>query len=346
MTTGLPGDVTPPPIRNPRLLTFRSGGWVLLLAGVLAGAVALWRIPIILNQLDHRATGDGRHVESYRFDLTNLSVSSELLAAAGFAKNGVPALDHLKRLTVNEAAEFHQTLRKDHRHKFVVDSDPVIGVQIDGVAAAYPTRILAWHMVVNDTIGQTPVLITFDPLCDSSVVFRRAVGGAPRTFGVSGLVLNGNLVFYDRRDAAAQESLWSQLQFKAISGPAVGTALEIIPIVVTSWGEWRAAHPETTIMPLLVERVRVYRQSYQQYYGDDEPPRQFPITPLPAHRPPAFKSPVDAIRSEDGGWRHKFIPNHGATTGPPTPVDARAFWFAWHAHHPDSVESQASQPPP
>ncbi|KAB1188271.1 MULTISPECIES: DUF3179 domain-containing protein [Haloferax] len=122
--------------------------------------------------------------------------------------------------------------------------DLVVGVELDGIARAYPLRILSWHEVVNDRFGDRPVLVTYCPLCQSGMVATRRVGGEEATFGVSGVLWNENLVMYD----TATESLWSQLLATAIRGPATETQLELLPSTVTTWGEWREAVSETTVL--------------------------------------------------------------------------------------------------
>ena len=121
--------------------------------------------------------------------------------------------------------------------------DPVIGVERDGVARAYPLRILNWHEVVNDDLGD-PLLVTYCPLCGSGVVARREVEGVPTVFGVSGLLFRSNLVLYDRRT----ESLWSQLAATAIRGPMTGTELDQRPSTLTTWREWRRTHPDSPVL--------------------------------------------------------------------------------------------------
>jgi hypothetical protein len=123
------------------------------------------------------------------------------------------------------------------------DDDPVIGVERDGDARAYPLKLLAWHEVVNDDLGG-PILVTYCPLCGSGIVAERRVDGEPTTFGVSGLLWRDNLVMYDTRT----ESLWSQLSATAIRGPKTGTELTLQPSTFTSLGRWRAEHPDTTVL--------------------------------------------------------------------------------------------------
>lgn len=67
--------------------------------------------------------------------------------------------------------------------------------------------------------------------------------GAPQklTFGTTGRLVNSNLLMYDVETC----SEWPQLLGTAISGPLKGTRLDTVPLVWTTWGHWRAAHPDT-----------------------------------------------------------------------------------------------------
>jgi hypothetical protein len=288
---------------SPReLLRWGSGGWVVWAAGLMCLAIVAWRGSVIVSQLDRRAVGDGENPASYGFDLSNLTVDGRTLVAGGYCKDGIPALTRPERLTVAEAAEFHRWLREEHRHKFIIPDDPVIGVVINGEAMAYPTRLLAWHQVVNDEVGGEPILVTYDPLCDSSAVFSRRVGDETPEFGVSGLLLDSNLIFYDRRPEHVGESLWSQLQFGAIAGPKAGTPLELLPFTVMSWVDWTRKYPQTRVMKLDVNRIRVYRNTFAEYLGSDQ--LRFPVdSPLP-DRALRAKAPMWALRDPTGVWRH------------------------------------------
>lgn len=123
-------------------------------------------------------------------------------------------------------------------------NDLVIGVEVDGTARAYPLRILNVHEVVNDRIAGEPVAVTYCPLCRSGLVFSRRVGGSTLTFGVSGKLLDANLVLYDRQT----DTYWSQLSGEAVVGPLVPRELEIRPSTITTWEKWKRAHPETAVL--------------------------------------------------------------------------------------------------
>lgn len=162
--------------------------------------------------------------------------------------------------------------------------EQVIGVEVGGEARAYPLAILNWHEIVNDvfeprsTASQTesdaefggPLLVTYCPLCGSGVVADREVAGEVRTFGVSGLLWQSDLVMYDVESG----SLWSQLLATAIRGPLTGTELSLRPSTLTTWGEWRRAHPNTEVLlpPPESDTIRGYQsRDYERnpYVGYD-----------------------------------------------------------------------------
>ncbi|WP_433623937.1 DUF3179 domain-containing protein [Halomicrococcus sp. NG-SE-24] len=136
----------------------------------------------------------------------------------------------------NEFGEYAATPR-------LADGDRVVGVERDGRARAYPLRVLVWHEVVNDAFGG-PLLVTYCPLCGSSLVAKRLVRGEETVFGVSGQLWWSNLVLYDR----ATDSLWSQLAATAIRGPVTGDWLTLVPSTLTTWADWRDRHPDTEVL--------------------------------------------------------------------------------------------------
>lgn len=82
------------------------------------------------------------------FNLENTIVPREEILSGGPPKDGIPAI--LKPQFVGPQSA-----------DFLLDEDQVIGVEIGGIARAYPIRILNWHEVVNDTIDNTSLVVTF-----------------------------------------------------------------------------------------------------------------------------------------------------------------------------------------
>ena len=44
---------------------------------------------------------------------------------------------------------------------FVADTDIVMAVESNGEAAAYPVRQMAYHHLVQDVVGGTPIVATY-----------------------------------------------------------------------------------------------------------------------------------------------------------------------------------------
>ena len=61
-------------------------------------------------------------------------------------------------------------------------------------------------------------------------MYDRTVNNKELTFGVSGLLHESNVLFYDHQT----ESLWSQLKEEAVTGPLTGTHLKALPSVTTT----------------------------------------------------------------------------------------------------------------
>ena len=268
----------------------RRGGWIVAAALALATAAFAFYAAGLVRHRAH-PVGDGRRVATYGFPLVPCLVPREELVASGMPKDGFSALvdPPLWTAAQADAATFGHG-------KFLVPGDRVVGLRLGGAARAYPLRVLVWHEVVNDTLGGAPVAVTYDPLCDSAVAFRREVRGERLTFGVSGLLFDSNLLMYDRRAGGAPESLWSQLQFRAVAGPAAAarTALEVLPISVETWADWRREHPDTTVPapdPRMAEKYA--SDPYTTYAGSDE--LRFPVRPLPSPAAYPLKSPLVAI---------------------------------------------------
>jgi hypothetical protein len=129
-------------------------------------------------------------------------------------------------------------------------TDPVLGLDVQGDARAYPTQLLALHEVVDDTVGGRPVAISWCPLCVSGLVFDRRVAGRTLTFAASGFLLHSNLVLYDRQT----RSLWSQVGAAGLTGPERGTRLRLLSAREESWRAWRAEHPRTRVLSIRHDR--------------------------------------------------------------------------------------------
>ena len=105
------------------------------------------------------------------------------------------------------------------------DNEPVLALEIDGDARAYPVQIMTWHEIVNDTVGGVPVAVSYCPLCNSAVAYDRRLDDRVLDFGTSGLLCNSALVMYDRQT----ETLWSHFTGEGIIGELTGEDLDTLP---------------------------------------------------------------------------------------------------------------------
>ncbi len=330
---------------RPRLLDWRSGGGLLLASGLLVLAAVGWRVIPLLQQQGHAVGGE--NAADYEFDLTAALIPSDRIVPSGLPRDGIPTLDAPATMSVAEVDAFNQ----EHRGKYLVSSDRVIGITIGGEARAYPIRVMNWHEIVNDTIGGVPIAVTFSPLCDSVVVFDRRVDGEIIEFGVSGLLFNSNLLMHDRAG-----SLWSQLQGRAIAGPAAvaGRRLMVLPASLTRWDHWIDRHPDTAVVrpdPLRFERYR--RNPYGSYLATGK--LRFPVDPLPPDDSRELMSPILVVqgaapvqldRPDELERLQRSAASHSITVvaAEPTPSILVAAdspgtvysrWFAWYAQNSD-----------
>lgn len=298
MRTSPPAAARRPDRRSIRL-DFRSGGWVLLLAAGLVLGIILWQVVWFVIPGGGGALGNGRDVSSYGFDLEDCLVPRARLVAAGFAKDGLRALVDPPFINAGE-----MDAQRLGRGSFLTSADRVIGVEMDGAARCYPLRILIWHEVVNDTFAGVPIVVTYNPLCESAFVHERRVAGQSLTFGVSGLLYNSNLLFYDRQENPRRESLWSQMQGRAVSGPAARAGATLTPVrfALTTWAAWRALHPDTEVLRPDPALKKVYRREAYSTYSAS-PRLQFPVEPLPPVPASRYKSSCIGLRVAGGEWR-------------------------------------------
>ncbi len=111
--------------------------------------------------------------------------------------------------------------------------EPGALVQFDGDVRFYPLSILTRHEIVNDRFGDTPVVVTYCPLCNTAISFDARVDGQELRFGVSGLLRNSDLVMWDE----ATTSLWQQITGEAVVGDFAGTQLDLIPTSIVAYGD-------------------------------------------------------------------------------------------------------------
>ena len=181
----------------------------------------------------------------------------------GVRVDGIPALDNPEMVPAEDA-------------DYLLPEEPVFGISIEGDSRAYPLRILDWHEMANDVVGEVPVSLSYCTLCGAGVAFDgRASDGTTYTFGSSGFLFRSNKLMYDRQT----RTLWNQLTGEPVLGELAGQGieLEILPVVLTSWADWSREHPETVVLALETgfDRPYIPGAAYGDYFASET--TMFPV---------------------------------------------------------------------
>jgi len=214
------------------------------------------------------------------------TIRVEEIIWGGVKKDGIPALKNPPFIPASQATNLSH-------------DEMVFGVSINGDTRAYPFRIMDWHEMANDVVGGQPVSLSYCTLCGAGILFdtRRANGGA-FTFGSSGFLYRSNKLMYDHQT----QNLWSNLTGKPVMGDLVGKGMElpVLPLVVTTWGEWLAKNPDTKVLSTETGFERDYRPgaAYGEYFASPE--LMFPVWKAPPDEPDLAKKDLVWVVVSEG----------------------------------------------
>lgn len=193
---------------------------------------------------------------AHSFPMTDFSKANSRLEQAisgGPPKDGIPAIDEPTFIALSDFSR--------------PDSVQAIVLVGKNETRVYPYNILTWHEIVNDEFEGTSVAITFCPLCGSAIVFNRTLpDDTVSTFGVSGSLLESNMIMYDRET----ENLWQQSTGKTLAGSFHEAQLTIEPFQLLTLGEIRKTYPNAKVLSEDTSYVRDYtRNPYAGYESDN-----------------------------------------------------------------------------
>ncbi|MFW2380373.1 MAG: DUF3179 domain-containing (seleno)protein [Acidimicrobiales bacterium] len=238
------------------------------------------------------------------------------------------------------------------------DDRLVFGVEIGGETRAYPKHIMEIREMVNDTLGGRDFAMPYCTLCGSAQVFLTDdIDGFDRPIlRTSGLLNRSNKVMYDLNT----KSVFDTFAGTAVTGPLAdaGVILPQISVATTTWGAWKAEHPNTTILtedldfdnPNGLDPLRGRDDNGPIFpIGDVDPrlPVQEPILGVispDSGKPIAFHVAIAAATLQNGG----SIEVDGIVIEPVgsgiRALDAdgndlgshQSFWFAWSQFNPDT----------
>jgi Protein of unknown function (DUF3179) len=266
------------------------------LASIALLALAVTACSRMADERSAEDRGDPSASSSARLDKP--PVDPDDIISGGPPPDGIPPIDDPKFLAPGDV-------------HFLAESEPVLAVEVDGDARAYPLQIMTWHEIVNDEIGGVPVAVTYCPLCNTGIAFERpTIDGALLDFGTSGKLYNSNLVMYDRQSG----TYWAQATGQAIVGPYSGEQLAFVLARIVSFADWKAEHRDGMVL----SRDTGYERPYGEnpYAGLDTSERPFLFAGELDGRLPATSRvlgiaragdvvafPYDAVSAEAiGGW--------------------------------------------
>jgi hypothetical protein len=239
------------------------------------------------------------------------------------------------------------------------DDAVVFGVVVNGEARAYPKNVMEVHEMVNDTLGGRRIGMPYCTLCGSAQAYLTddvPPGYDPFELRTSGLLTRSNKVMFEFHTM----SLFDTFTGEALSGPLQdeGIVLQLISTRTSTWGDWKAAHPGTTIVARDGGIGRTYasdplggRDDFGPIFpvGDVDPrlPVQEQVLGVlgPDGIPVAFAADAarEALaRGEEVEFAGVRVTTDGAgllaesLTGRDLPSH-QAFWFAWSQFRPGTV---------
>jgi hypothetical protein len=216
----------------------------------------------------------------WRTDFTKHTVPLSDFQRGGPGRDGIRSVDRPWVLPADEV-------------DFLPEDEPVLEVIVNGEARAYPFGMLVLREIVNDTVGEVPVVVTFCPLCNTALAFVRNVQGRTLSFGVTGNLRNSDLVMYDRQT----ESWWQQFGGEALVGRFAGARLRQLPAQGIWWSEFRERHDDGLLVTTRSEFELPYGKNPYLGYLDPRVPSFFPAANAGDRRLPPSERVVFLERS-------------------------------------------------
>ncbi|MGB0388806.1 MAG: DUF3179 domain-containing protein [Ardenticatenaceae bacterium] len=199
----------------------------------------------------------------FLYDGAPSKIRTEEIQWGGVVVDGIPAL-------------MEATMIPGAQGAYLEADEAVFGISINGDSRAYPLRILDWHEMANDVVGGVPVSLAYCTLCGAAIAYDgRASDGNSYTFGSSGFLFRSNKLMYDHQT----RTLWNQFTGEPVLGKlaASDVSLSLLPVVLTTWQEWQAQHPDTLVLDLDTGYDRIYQPgaAYGDYFSGSD--TMFPV---------------------------------------------------------------------
>lgn len=227
---------------------------------------------------------------TWKTDISKRSVALSEIQIV-LPKGSFPTLDKPKFVNKTEGLEMF------------FPKEPVIAVEINGVAKAYSLNILTMHEIANDELEGVAILVTYCPLCNSGIVYNRVLNHNDQVetleFEASGMLRNSDMVMLDRKT----ETLWQQLMGTAIVGYYDKAELDVIPSLIISVEEFFERYPNGQLLSKktgFAESEKNYGYNpYKKYDEKESPIQHFFNSDKVDKRLPAMERIVDIENNGD-----------------------------------------------
>lgn len=171
----------------------------------------------------------------------------------GPGKDGIPAIDR----PLYESAMTISTVADDMR---------VVVVRRGTEVLAYPRDVMDYHEIVNDGPADDSFTVSYCPLTASAVGWNVSASLTRKSFGVSGLLYNNNLILYDRET----DSNWSQMLQQSVNGERRGERPERFQVLEMSFSTLKIAYPDAMVMTRETSYDRDYDMDPYIHYTVNE----------------------------------------------------------------------------
>ena len=259
----------------------------------------------------------------FETDFSKHTVPYSEILSGGPPKDGIPAIDSPKHVSVSEADEWLEPV------------EPVVLVRVGEEARAYPIQILMWHEIVNDSLGGKPLMVSFCPLCNTAIAFEREFDGQIFDFGTTGRLRYSNLIMYDRQT----ETWWQQATGEAIAGEYARAQLAFYPASIVSWADFKAAYPNGTVLSRETGHNRSYgRNPYLGYDDVNQSPFLYRGKETPDQLVPMARVLTLDLGGEAVAYPYETLSSLGAVNDTVGGQRVVVFWVKGTASALDSVQ--------
>lgn len=179
-------------------------------------------------------------------------IDPSLIVGGGVGKDGIPSLENPEFISAAETV-------------YLNDNDLVIGLNTGDQILLFPHRIIDRHEIVNGQTDGLAYTLTFCPLTGSAIGFSRP---NDETFGVSGLLHNSNLIYFNRKN----DNYWSQMTLTSIRGESVCETFNVLNLIEMNWERWLQQPTDFRVLSQNTGFDKDYSQSFSELIAHDDTP--------------------------------------------------------------------------